>query len=542
MNIRRAILSVSDKRGLVELARGLQAHGVTIMSTGGTARVLREAGVEPVLVSDYTGAPEILGGRVKTLHPKIHGGLLARAAHDDDARELATHDIEPIDMVVVNLYPFMETVARDDVTHADAIENIDIGGPTMIRAAAKNHSRVAVLVDPGDYDEILRELDQRGGALSDETRFRLARKAFVHTAAYDTAISAYLAAHAALPSEDAVADERDDDDDDGAPASLTLRLRRQRPLRYGENPHQQAAFYEPVGAEPRGHGDGRSPNLATATVLHGKELSYNNFIDLDAALACCMEFDDPAAVVVKHTNPCGVATHPDSVAAAYERARATDPTSSFGGIVAVNREVDEALAERLAETFLECVIAPSFSPPAQARLTRKKNLRLLATGPWQRPDPDQVEWCLRSVAGGVLLQSVDIGVMSARAARVVSARAPTEAELEALDFAWRVCKHVKSNAIVFARDRGTLGIGAGQMSRVDAAHLARHKAQTSLAGSCAASDAFFPFRDGLDALAEAGATAVIQPGGSVRDDEVIAAADEHGMAMVFTGMRHFRHG
>ncbi|ACY17406.1 bifunctional phosphoribosylaminoimidazolecarboxamide formyltransferase/IMP cyclohydrolase [Haliangium ochraceum] len=545
IQIQRAILSVSDKRGLVALARGLSAHGATLLSTGGTARALREAGIEPLSVSEYTGAPEIFGGRVKTLHPKIHGGLLARPAHEEDSRQMAEHDIAPIDLVVVNLYPFEATVAREGVTTAEAIENIDIGGPTMIRAAAKNHQRVAVVVDPDDYAEVLRELDESGGALSHETRARLARKAFAHTAAYDTAISAYLAssslagdsAPAASPPATAAHSADGADEPATFPASLTVTWKRTQTLRYGENPHQRAAFYEemiqPLGV--RGH----RPRLPAADILQGKALSYNNVLDTDAALACCLEFTAPCAVVVKHTNPCGVALA-DDIASAYEQARATDPTSSFGGIVAVNREVSEELAELLAETFLECVIAPGFSEAARARLAKKKNLRLLATGPWLASDSD-LAWSLRSVAGGVLVQEADFTLAAARNGKVVSARAPDEAELDTLDFAWRVGKHVKSNAIVFCAGTRTLGVGAGQMSRVDAARIARDKALGDLSGSCVASDAFFPFRDGVDALAEAGARAVIQPGGSVRDEEVIAAADEHGMAMVLTGMRHFRH-
>lgn len=539
--IRRAILSVSDKRGLVELARGLAARGIEILSTGGTARVLREQGIEPVAVSAYTGAPEILGGRVKTLHPRIHGGLLARPDHADDAGDMVAHGIEPIDLVVVNLYPFEQTVARAGVTRAEAVENIDIGGPTMLRAAAKNHARVAVVVEPDDYARVLAELDAEGGGLSARTRLHLARKAFAHTAAYDAAIAAYLTAQA-----------QDDDESEGAggpaaaedgaadvfPPSLTVSWRRARVLRYGENPHQQAAFYADAALPLTRRG--ARPSLATAEVLQGKELSYNNILDLDAALTCCLELSAPAAVIVKHTNPCGAAMDAASVTAAYVAARATDPMSAFGGIVAVNRDVDAALAKLLAETFLECVIAPGFSEEARAVLATKKNLRLLATGP-QVTSMNDVGWTMRTVAGGVLVQSADLGMAPAHAARVVTRRAPTDAELATLDFAWRVGKHVKSNAIVFCDGTRTLGIGAGQMSRVDSVRIARAKATVSLQGSCVASDAFFPFRDGVDVLAEAGARAIIQPGGSVRDEEVIAAADEHGIAMVFTGMRHFRH-
>lgn len=548
VKIRRAILSVSDKRGLEELARGLAGREIEILSTGGTARALAAAGVASTAVSAYTDAPEILDGRVKTLHPRIHGGLLARRDHAGDARELAEHGIELIDLVVVNLYPFEQTVARAGVTHAEAIENIDIGGPTMIRAAAKNHDRVAVVVAPEDYAAVLAELDAEGGALSAATRLRLATKAFAHTAAYDAAIVAYLSCQpvdepdAGSPDHaSGVAGDQADDRDgtaDAFPPMLTVSWRQERILRYGENPHQQAAFYADA-ALPLAR-RGTRPSLATSQVLQGKELSYNNILDLDAALACCLELEAPAAVIVKHTNPCGVATDASSVATAYERARATDPLSAFGGIVAVNRDVDESLAALLIETFLECVIAPGFAPRAREILGRKKSLRLLATGPMVTSARDE-GWAMRTVAGGVLVQSADLRMVAARDAQVVTRRAPTATELSALDFAWRVCKHVKSNAIVFCDGTQTLGIGAGQMSRVDSVRIARSKAVASLQGSCVASDAFFPFRDGLDALAEAGARAVIQPGGSIRDQEVIAAADEHDIAMVFTGMRHFRH-
>ncbi len=556
MTTRRAILSVSDKRGLAEFARGLQALGVTLISTGGTARALREAGVPVTAVSEYTGAAEIFGGRVKTLHPKIHGGLLARVDNPDDAAEMTTHGVEAIDLVVVNLYPFAATVAQTGVTHAQAIENIDIGGPTMIRAAAKNHSRVAVIVDPSDYPAVLAELAANHGTLSAQTRLALAHKAFAHTGAYDAAIGAYFATHSAaqapadVPNVDDSGDDVDDVSDGRAktpadateepafPALLRPTWRLEAKLRYGENPHQQAAFYSTAipGLPQASH----RPRLADAELLNGKALSYNNLLDVDAALACCLEFDDPCAVIVKHTNPCGVATHPSDLAAAYERARATDAMSSFGGIVALNRKVDEATAALLRETFLECIIAPSFTPSAAQLLRRKPNLRLLATGPWARA-PEDREWSLRSVAGGILVQSADLHLDAIAQAKPVSKRAPSAAERAGLEFAWRVCKHVKSNAIVFASESSTLGVGAGQMSRVDAVHLAKHKATQALAGSCVASDAFFPFRDGIDALAAAGATAVVQPGGSRRDDEVIAAADEHDIAMLFTGARHFRH-
>jgi phosphoribosylaminoimidazolecarboxamide formyltransferase / IMP cyclohydrolase len=514
VKIRRAILSVSDKRGLVALASGLARYQVEILSTGGTAKQLGEAGIGVVAVSSYTGAPEILGGRVKTLHPRIHGGLLARPT-EAHRNELAEHGIGEIDLVAVNLYPFEQTVAQPNVSREDAVENIDIGGPTMIRAAAKNFERVAVLVDPDDYPAVLAELDANDGAISLATRSRLATKAFAHTAGYDAAIASYLS--------------------DGE--VLSVQYRRELALRYGENPHQQAAFYREV-KNPLGMTRGR-PLLAGAQVLQGKVLSYNNLLDLDAALGCCLEFSEPTAVVVKHTNPCGVASDPTGVASAYEKARACDPVSAFGGIVALNREVDGDLARLLAETFLECVVAPGYSDEARGILAGKKNLRLLAVGDLSIDEPSG--WNLRTIAGGVLAQTGDYTVTGAAAAEVVSRRAPSPDELASLDFAWRVCKHVKSNAIVFCSGTRTVGIGAGQMSRVDSVQIARSKAQQSLQGTCVASDAFFPFRDGLDALAEVGACAVIQPGGSIRDKEVIAAADEHDVAMVFTGMRHFRH-
>jgi phosphoribosylaminoimidazolecarboxamide formyltransferase/IMP cyclohydrolase len=516
MRIRRAIVSVSDKRGLVELCRELARHDIELLSTGGTAKALAAAGLATTAISSYTGAPEILDGRVKTLHPKVHGGLLGRPTAEHEA-EMAAHGIPPIDLVIVNLYPFRETIARPGVRLDEAIENIDIGGPSMLRSAAKNHERVTVVVDPDDYAAIVAELDANGGATRAETRLRLAAKVFSHTAAYDGAIAAYLGA-AAEPGGD------------GLPDRLTLSLRKARPLRYGENPHQQAAFYAD---------DAPGLSLARAEVLQGKELSYNNLLDLDGALGCALELSAPAAVIVKHTNPCGVATDVGGVAAAYRRARATDPVSAFGGIVAVNRAVDAELAGALAETFLECVVAPGYTDEARAILAQKKNLRLLATGPLDGAAPGG--WLMRSVAGGVLVQSRDGGLVSARAAQVVSARPPSDEEIDGLDFAWRVAKHVKSNAIVLARAGQTVGVGAGQMSRVDSVKLAVGKAVLPVAGTVAASDAFFPFRDGVDALADAGVTAVIQPGGSVRDAEVIACANERGLAMLFTGMRHFKH-
>ena len=513
--IRRALLSVSDKRGLVDLARALVDLGVELLSTGGTAQALAAAGLPVTQVSAYTGAPEILDGRVKTLHPRIHGGLLGRPTPEHE-REMAAHGIERIDLVVVNLYPFEATIARPGVALEDAIENIDIGGPSMLRSAAKNHERVTVIVDPDDYGAVIEEL--RAGGPSLERRRALARKVYAHTARYDAAIARYLGG---------VIGEGD------LPETAAMQWTRLYGLRYGENPHQQAAFYGDGAASER-------PTVAGAEVLGGKQLSYNNILDLDAALGLCLELAAPSAVVIKHNNPCGVASGAD-VAAAYLRAREADPVSAFGGIVAVNREVDEALARLMVETFLECVIAPGYSAAAREILGGKKNLRLCAArGDWS-PRPGAPGWTVRSVSGGALIQSADTGMVAAKDARVVTKQAPTPAQLADLDFAWRVAKHVKSNAIVFCKDQATVGIGAGQMSRVDSVKIAELKARTPLAGSAVASDAFFPFRDGVDVLAKAGATCVIQPGGSVRDEEVIAAADEHGLAMVFTGMRHFRH-
>ena len=529
---RRALISVSDKRGIVELAAVLKDLGFEILSTGGTASALAQAGARVTQVSAYTGAPEILDGRVKTLHPKIHGGLLGR---DTDAhrREMAQHAIEPIELVVVNLYPFEATIAKPGTSLDEAIENIDIGGPSMLRSAAKNHERVAVVVDPDDYGWVGHAL--RGGGLSAAQRLALARKAFAHTAAYDTAIAAYLSAI-----DDAAADARASTPARRElPDTLGVQWRRLYELRYGENPHQRAAFYADARS-PLGAATGERPNIASAEVLGGKQLSYNNILDLDAALGLCLEFDRPAAVVVKHNNPCGVAVDA-SVAAAYVRAREADATSAFGGIVAVNREVDEALAKLLVETFLECVVAPSYSAAARDVLASKKNLRLVAAGgAWTAPT-NATAWSIRTIAGGALVQTVDHGMVDIAAAKVATTRAPTDAERADLAFAWRVAKHVKSNAIVFAKDGVTVAIGAGQMSRVDSVRICERKAGERLQGAVVASDAFFPFRDGVDVLAGAGASAVIQPGGSVRDDEVVAAANEHKLAMLFTGMRHFRH-
>jgi len=514
--LQRALVSVSDKAGLVEFAKGLSAAGLEILSTGGTAKTLAAAGVPVREVSDFTGAPEVLDGRVKTLHPRVHGGILGRPT-EKHRKEMQEAGFVNIDLVVVNLYPFRETVARG-APFEEVIENIDIGGPAMIRSAAKNHERVAVVVDPADYARVLAEI-QGAGEVSAKTRYDLARKAFSHTAAYDGAIASHLG-RLASP-EAPLAD---------FPDSLHLSASLERALRYGENPHQKAAFYALQGVP--------GPSLAKAEVLQGKELSYNNLLDLDAAMRLAAEFTLPAAAIIKHNNPCGAAVAEAGVAEAYRRARETDPVSAFGGIVAVNRPVDGELAREMSETFLECVIAPSYAPEALQLLSTKKNLRLLKYD-FPGDAAGSVEY--RSVTGGLLVQTRDKDTAKAAEAKVVSKRAPTPAELADLDFAWRVCKHVKSNAIVFVSGGRTLGVGAGQMSRVDSTRIAITKARASLKGCVMASDAFFPFRDSVDEAAKAGAVAVIQPGGSVRDEESIAAADEHGMAMVVTGERHFRH-
>lgn len=520
VKIRRALVSVSDKDGLLPFVRSLTALGVEILSTGGTARLLRDAGIDVVEVADYTGFPEMMDGRVKTLHPKVHGGLLGRRGIDDDV--MAQHGIHPIDLLVVNLYPFRQTIATPGCDLATAVENIDVGGPAMLRGAAKNHAHVAVVVDPADYPALTQELNAQRGALSAATRFRLAAKTFAHTSTYDGAIAAYLAAQ-----------------QDGAAsrfgASVDLHFEKRQDLRYGENPHQAAAFYvEP--APPSG-------SISTARQLHGKALSFNNIADTDAALVCVAAFAEPACCIVKHANPCGVAEAAD-IAQAYDLAFQCDPTSAFGGIIAFNRPLDAETATRIVERqFVEVIVAPAVSDAAREVCLRKKDLRLLVVGPFA-PDAPALDY--KRVTGGLLVQDRDATACAVTAAdlKVVTRRAPSPGELVDLLFAWRVVKCVKSNAIVYARDRRTLGIGAGQMSRVYSARIAGIKAADeglTVAGSVMASDAFFPFRDGIDAAADAGITAVIQPGGSVRDAEVIAAADAAGMAMVFTGMRHFRH-
>ena len=518
--VRRALLSVFDKRGVEAFARRLHALGVELISTGGTARALRSAGLPVTDVSELTGYPEILGGRVKTLHPAVHGGLLARRTDPSDLRELDAHGIEPIDLVVVNLYPFAEAVARPDVTDAEAVEHIDIGGPTMIRAAAKNFFFVGAVTSPDDYDAVASEMEASNGALSMATRRALAHKAFAHTAAYDRAVADYFARTSAAAERAKM------------PETLSVSLPRAQMLRYGENPHQAAALYGDPGR--------------FFEQLHGKALSFNNLLDLSAALLLIDEFRDegPTCAILKHTNPCGVATA-DTLEAAYARAFATDRQSPFGGIVVVNRPLDRATAEAVNAVFTEIIIAPGFEEGVLDFLRKKKNRRLIRPVAPARAD---AAYDLRSVLGGVLAQERDpvLAPMREQRAhyRVVTERAPTEAEWRDLDFAWRVVKHVKSNAIVYARDGATLGIGAGQMSRIDASELAVMKGRKSgldFTGSVIASDAFFPFADGLLAAAESGARAAIQPGGSIRDEEVIRAANEHGIAMVFTGKRHFRH-
>ena len=517
IRIRRALVSVSDKTGVVELAKTLLTHGVEILSTGGTAKLLQLNGVVVTEVGDYTGFPEMMDGRVKTLHPKVHGGILARRDRSDHVAAMVEHDIAPIDMVVVNLYPFARTVAKAGCTMEEAIENIDIGGPAMVRAAAKNHAFVTVLTDPADYEGVIKAMKANAGSLGLATRYALAAKAYSHTAEYDGMISNWLTAR------DAAGAARP------FPDRLNLQLRLAQSLRYGENPHQVAAFY--VERDPP------AGTLANFRQAQGKELSYNNIADADAAWECCRSFDVPACVIIKHANPCGVAVAMSPVEA-YRKAFLTDPTSAFGGIIAFNRRVDGAAAEAVAKQFAEVVIAPSYDEAARKIFSAKQNLRLLTL----ETAKDMNRHEMKRVGGGLLVQTPDD--FDVAELRVVTRRKPSDAEMNDLVFAFRVAKFVKSNAIVFCGGGMTLGVGAGQMSRVDSTRIAAIKAKNAgldLRGSVAASDAFFPFRDGLDVVAHAGARAVIQPGGSVRDDEVIAAANEHGLAMVFTGMRHFRH-
>ena len=523
MAVQRALISVFDKTGVLDFAKRINALGIEILSTGGTAKLLREAGVAVKDVSEFTGWPEMLGGRVKTLHPKVHGGLLFRRGHAEDQKQAAEHGIAPIDLVVVNLYPFAETAAKAGLTAGELIENIDIGGPTMLRSAAKNFESVTVVTDPADYERVAAELEA-GRETSLATRLDLARKVFAATSSYDGMITTELERLSAKAPAIELREKQP------LPQRLLIALRLQQPLRYGENPHQAAGLYVPAGGAPRG--------LASAKQLQGKELSYNNFVDLEAARSLAAEFSRPAAVIIKHNNPCGAAEQ-ETLLDAYLRALASDPVSAFGGVLAFNRVVDAATAEEVAKLFVECIAAPGFDEKAKTIFAAKKNLRLLEL-PGNGLEPDR-ELQLKRILGGVLVQQPDLGEIKEGELRTVTKRAASPEETSTLRFAWKVSKHVKSNAIVFAKDGATLGVGAGQMSRVDSVKLAVMKAQSSLQGSVVASDAFFPFSDGVEEAAKAGATAVIQPGGSVRDADVIAAADRLGMAMVFTGLRHFLH-
>ena len=514
--IRRALISVSDKSGIVELAQALQQRGVELLSTGGTAKLIAEQGIAVTEISDYTGFPEMMAGRVKTLHPKVHGGILGRRGIDDAVMQ--EHGIAPIDLVVINLYPFQKTVANPDCSLEDAIENIDIGGPAMVRAAAKNHASVAVVVDPADYPQLLDEM-AADNTLGDDTRFSLAIKAYEHTARYDGAIANYFGRMVQPADEQAFA------------RTMNLQYRHALSMRYGENPHQAAAFYR----DP----DSSEPSVASARSIQGKALSFNNIADTDAALECVKQFSDPCCVIVKHANPCGVAIG-DNIGQAYQRAFSTDPESAFGGIIAFNRPLDTATAEAIIEQqFVEVIIAPGVEDAASAAVAKKENVRLLSCEPWDEA-PSRLDF--KHVNGGLLVQNADQAQY--QELQVVSEVQPDAAQMQDLVFAWQVAKFVKSNAIIYARDNMTIGVGAGQMSRINSARIAAIKAGHAgfeVAGSVMASDAFFPFRDGIDAAHEAGIRAVIQPGGSMRDEDVIAAANEHGMAMVFTGMRHFRH-
>jgi phosphoribosylaminoimidazolecarboxamide formyltransferase / IMP cyclohydrolase len=515
--IQRAILSVTDKTGLVEFARRLAGMDVELISTGGTAKLLRDAGIKVKDISDLTGFPEMLDGRVKTLHPKVHGGILHRRENAAHRSAVAEHGIQPIDMVVVNLYAFEKTASKPGVPFDELVENIDIGGPSMIRSAAKNFQDVAVVTSPADYDALAQEMANSGGQLSSATKWRLAQKAFATTAAYDSAIASTL--------------ERVNSNgrfelrpQEGFPSTLRMSFQKTMDLRYGENPHQKAAMYS----------DGSGKGVANGHQLQGKELSYNNIVDMQAAWDLAQEFEEPVVAIIKHTNPCGTATA-KTLLEAYKKALECDPVSAFGGVIGVNRVIDGEAAEEMAKLFLEVIAAPGFDDAAKAKFAAKKNLRLVQVAP-----SDQ-KWVLKNVSGGMLLQDADVRPLTEADLKVVTKRAPTPEERRALLFGWKVCKHVKSNAILYVRDGQTVGVGAGQMSRVDSCKIGAMKAQLPLKGTVAASDAFFPFPDGVEEIAKAGSTAIIQPGGSVRDQEVIEAADRHSMAMIFTGVRHFRH-
>ena len=517
--ITRAILSVTDKSGLAEFAKQLDALGVELVSTGGTAKALRDAGLKVRDISDLTGFPEMLDGRVKTLHPKVHGGILHMRGNKDHVAKVKEHGIQPIDMVVVNLYAFEKTAEKPGVEFDEIIENIDIGGPSMVRSAAKNFRDVAIVTAPADYQAIADEMKQSGGSLSLATKWRCAQKAFALTAAYDSAIASTLEK---IHVEGEKFEKKEDVGD--FPAVLRLNYRKNMDLRYGENPHQKAAMYS----------DGSGKGVANGKQLQGKELSYNNIVDLQAAWDLAQEFDEPAVAIIKHTNPCGTATAA-SLVEAYKKALEVDPVSAFGGVIGVNRPIDAATAEEMAKLFVEAIAAPSFDAAAKEKFATKKNLRVMEIA---KAEP---KWVLKNVSGGLLLQDEDHRPLTPADLKVASKRKPTDEEMRAMLFAWKVCKHVKSNAIVYARDGQTVGVGAGQMSRVDSAKIGAMKANLPLKGTVAASDAFFPFPDGVEVIAQAGATAIISPGGSVRDQEVLDVADKLGLAMVFTGVRHFRH-
>ncbi len=521
-SIKRALISVSDKSGIVEFSKHLKKHNIEILSTGGTAKALKEAGVDVIEISDYTKSPEILDGRLKTLHPKVHGGLLGIRDNSKHKEEMRANNIEPIDLVVVNLYPFEATIAKKDCGFEDAIENIDIGGPTMLRAAAKNHNDVAVVIDPKDYNAIADELNQNKGELSKQTCFRLAKKVFASTARYDAAICNYL---------NSIDDDRQQKK---FPDKVAFTFEKAQGLRYGENPHQGAVFYK--------EHDVKEPCLANAIQLHGKELSYNNIMDADAVIEMVREFgnNENVAVIIKHANPCGIAVSSESLLDAFNKAKSCDPVSAFGGIIGLNRKICVDVANAIKETFFEVIVAPDYDQGALEILGKKKNLRLLKLEGLDK-DHASFGWNFKKVVGGLLIQERDISPLSEEERKVVSKRKPTDDETKGLEFAWRVAKHVKSNAIVLTTKDQTIGIGAGQMSRVDSSKIAVMKSQFPTQGCFLASDAFFPFRDGVDAAAQAGVRAIIQPGGSVRDEEVIQAANEHDIAMLFTGRRHFRH-